>query len=101
MSFIDNGGVQLQVIISYLLSVTIFELIYSKLAKKQRKGKMVQTLETARSTLRFTGFIAINNLLYLNLLFASLFQMIYFSFKTTTSTIDFINALLTFANFFT
>ena len=46
ISFIDNGGVQLQVIISYLLSVTIFELIYSKLAKKQRKGKMVQTLET-------------------------------------------------------
>ena len=57
---------------------------------------MVQTLETARSTLRFTGFIAINNLLYFNLLFASLFQMIYFSFKTTTSTIDFITALLTF-----
>ena len=46
ISFIDNGGVQLQVIISYILSVTIFELIYSKLAKKQRKGKMVQTLET-------------------------------------------------------
>ena len=40
-SFIDNGGVQLQVIISYLLAATIFELIYSKIAKKIRKDKLV------------------------------------------------------------
>ena len=57
---------------------------------------MVQTLETARSTLRLTGFIAITNVLYFKILFASLFQMIYISFKTTTSTIDFITGLLTF-----